>query len=85
MQWKSLESTSGEDHQCIRYGVVFTKRIHNHWVTVIIIKYILTSKSKQKVKIKKHTGETSTHTDMIKYLAKLDWNNMLRNKTAIEC
>ena len=22
---------------------------------------------------------------MIKYLAKLDWNNMLRNKTAIEC
>ena len=22
---------------------------------------------------------------MRKYLAKLDWNNMLRNKTAIEC
>ena len=22
---------------------------------------------------------------MIKYLAKLDWNNMMRNKTAIEC
>ena len=23
--------------------------------------------------------------DMRKYLAKLDWNNMLRNKTAVEC
>ena len=25
------------------------------------------------------------HKDMRKYLAKLDWNNMLMNKTAIEC
>ena len=29
-----------------------------------------------------HKGK---YKDMRKYLAKLDWNNMLRNKTAIEC
>ena len=43
----------------------------------------------QKVKIRKRTRETSTKITtkiiMRKYLAKLDWNNMLMNKTAIEC
>ena len=41
----------------------------------------------QKVKIKKRIGETSTKVTikMRKYLANLDWNNMLMNKTAIEC
>ena len=42
----------------------------------------------QKVKIRKRTRKTSTkgnYKDMRKYLAKLDWNNMLMNKTAIEC
>ena len=29
-----------------------------------------------------HKGK---YKDLRKYLAKLDWNNMLRNKTAIEC
>ena len=35
----------------------------------------------------KNTGETSTkkYKDMRKYLAKLDWNNILRNKNAIKC
>ena len=58
----------------------------NHWVTVI--KYILTSNVKSESKNKKmyrrnfHKGN---YKDMRKYLAKLDWNNMLMNKTAIEC
>ena len=38
---------------------------------------------------KKNTHRRNFHKgnykDMRKYLAKLDWNNMLRNKTAIEC
>ena len=44
--------------------------------------------SHQKIEIKKmyrrnfHKGN---YKDMRKYLAKLDWNNMLMNKTAIEC
>ena len=71
IQWKSLESTGGEDQEfifliqdsflaysasvrtnqgreCISNSFVITKRISgqkcmNHWVKVIIIKYILTS------------------------------------------
>ena len=41
---------------------------------------------------KKHTAETyrrnfhiGKYKDTRKYLAKLDWNNMLRNKNATEC
>ena len=43
---------------------------------------------KSESKNKKGIGETSTKVtikDMRKYLAKLDWNNMLMNKTAIDC
>ena len=57
-----------------------------HRVTVIKIKCILTTKKNQKAQIKKvrrnfHKGKNK---DMKKYLSKLDWNNMLRNKTTIE-
>ena len=40
-----------------------------------------------KVQIKKYSRKfhKCRYIDMRKYLAKLDWNNMLRNKTAIEC
>ena len=40
------------------------------------------SKTKKRYKKNFHKGN---HKDMRKYLAKLDWNNMLMNKTAIEC
>ena len=43
---------------------------------------------KSESKNKKRIGETShkgNYKDIRKYLAKLDWNNMLMNKTAIEC
>ena len=43
---------------------------------------------KSESKNKKRIGETSTKVTikiMRKYLAKLDWNNILMNKTAIEC
>ena len=40
------------------------------------------SKNKQTYKRNFHKGN---YKDMRKYLAKLDWNNMLMNKTAIEC
>ena len=40
------------------------------------------SKNKKTYKRNFHKGN---YKDMIKYLAKLDWNNMLMNKTAIEC
>ena len=40
------------------------------------------SKNKTKYRRNFHKGK---HKDVRKYLAKLDWNNMLRNKTATEC
>ena len=40
------------------------------------------SKNKKTYKRNFHKGN---YKDMRKYLAKLDWNNMLTNKTAIEC
>ena len=52
------------------------------------IKYIFDINVKSESKNKKtyrrnfHKGY---YKDMRKYLAKLDWNNMLMNKTAIEC
>ena len=51
-----LEPTSGENV----LDIVLPSQ--NNWVTLIIIKYILTSKKNQKVK--KHTGETSTKVNM---------------------
>ena len=40
------------------------------------------SKNKKTYRRNFHKGN---YKDMRKYLAKLDWNNMLMNKTAIEC
>ena len=40
------------------------------------------SKNKKTYRSNFHKGN---YNDMRKYLAKLDWNNMLMNKTAIEC
>ena len=40
------------------------------------------SKNKKTYQRNFHKGN---YKDMRKYLAKLDWNNMLMNKTAIEC
>ena len=40
------------------------------------------SKNKKTYRRNFHKGKNK---DMRKYLGKLDWNNMLRNKTAIEC
>ena len=44
----------------------------------------VTSESKNK-KTYKRNFYKGNYKDMRKYLAKLDWNNMLMNKTAIEC
>ena len=44
----------------------------------------LKSESKNK-KTYRRNFHKSNYKDMRKYLAKLDWNNMLMNKTAIEC
>ena len=59
----------------------------SHWVTVIIIKFFFTSKYNQKVQIKKYRRKfhKGKYKDMRRYLAKLDWHNMLRNKTTIAC
>ena len=39
----------------------------------------------KKMKTYKRNFHKGNYKDMRKYLAKLDWNNMLMNKTAIEC
>ena len=46
-----------------------------------VIKINVKSESKKTYRRKFHKGN---YKDMKKYLAKLDWNNMLMNKTAIE-
>ena len=43
------------------------------------------SESKNKNKSYRRNFHKGNYKDMRKYLAKLDWNNMLMNKTAIEC
>ena len=55
----------------------------NHCVTVNLIKYILTSIENKKTY--RRNFNKGNYKDMRKYLTKLDWNNMLMNKTAIEC
>ena len=105
IQWKSLESTGGEDQQFLfliqdsflTQHVLEPTRGENVLDIVLSsqkelvdnakkIKYILTSMSNKKVKIKQtyrknfHKGN---YKDITKYLTKLDWNNMLRNKIAI--
>ena len=46
------------------------------------INVISESKNKKTYRRNFHKGN---YKDMRKYVAKLDWNNMLMNKTAIEC
>ena len=56
------------------------------WVTVIIIKYIFYIKVISENNNKKRTGGNSTEETIKKrkYLEKVAWNNIQRNKTAIE-
>ena len=50
------------------------------------IHFDITVKSESKIKkTYKRNFHKGNYKDMRKYLAKLDWNNMLMNKTAIEC
>ena len=52
--------------------------IHESMGTVIIIKHINTKKFRTIF----HKG---IYKDMRKYLVKVDWNNILKNKTTVEC
>ena len=113
IQWKSLESTGGEDQQ-------FLFLIQESFLTQLeptrgenVLDIVLSSqkelednvkiheplrnsdhnqihfyinvKSESKNKKKVDWRRRNFHKDMRKYLAKLDWNNMLMNKTTIEC
>ena len=49
------------------------------------INFYLNVKSEMYVKMYRRNFHKGNYKDMRKYLAKLDWNNMLMNKTAIEC
>ena len=116
IQWKSLESTGGEDHQFLfliqesfvtqhvleptggenvldivlpsQKELVDNVKIHeplgnsDHNQTHFDINVKSKSKNKNTYRRNFHKGN---YKDMRKYLAKLDWNNMLMNKTAIEC
>ena len=98
MQWKSLESTGCEDQQFIfliqdsfliqhlleptRGDKKILEPLDNSDHNQIHFDINVKSESKNKKTYRRnfHKG-----TDMRKYLAKLNWNNMLMNKTAIEC
>ena len=116
IQWKSLESTGGEDQQFLfliqesfltqhmleptrgenvvdivllsQKELVDNVKIHeplgnsDHNQIHFDIKVKSGSKNKKTYRRNFHKGN---YKDMRKYLAKLDWNNMLMNKTAIEC
>ena len=49
------------------------------------IHFDINVKSERNKKTYKRNFHKGNYKDMRKYLAKLDWNNMLMNKTAIEC
>ena len=61
----------------------------NHWVTGNSdhnqIHFDIKVKSESKTNKKRRNFHKGKYKDMRKHLAKLDWNNMLRNKTAIKC
>ena len=116
IQWKSLESTGGEDRQFLfliqesfltqhvleptrgenvldivlssQKELVDNVKIHgplgnsDHNQIHFDINVKSESKNKKTYRRNFHKGN---YKDMRKYLAKLDWNNMLMNKTAIEC
>ena len=116
IQWKSVESTGGEDQQflfliqesfltqhvleptggenILDIGVSSQKELvdnikiheplgnsdHNQ------IHFDINEKSESKnKKMYRRNFHKGNYKDMRKYLAKLDWNNMLMNKTATEC
>ena len=111
-QWKSLESTGGDDQQFLfliqesflTQHVLEPTRGENVLDIVLSsqkelvdnvkiheplgnsdhnqIHFDINVKSESKNKRNFHKGN---YKDMRKYLAKLDWNNMLMNKTATEC
>ena len=118
IQWKSLESTGGEDQQILFLiqDSFLTQHVLEPTRGENVLDVVVSSQKelvdnvkiyeplcnsdhnqihfdinvKSESKNKKRIGETSTkvttvYKDMRKYLAKLDWNNMLMNKTAIEC
>ena len=116
IQWKSLESTGGEDQQFLfliqdsflaqhvleptrgenvldivlssQKELVDNVKIHeplgnsDHNQIHFDINVKSESKNKKPYRRNFHKGNFK---DMRKYLAKLDWNNMLMNKTTIEC
>ena len=112
IQWKSLESTGGDDQQ-------FSFLIQESFLIQItrrenVLDIVLSSQKELVDNVKIHEPLSNSdhnqihfdinvksesnnektyrrnfhkgnYKDMRKYLAKLDWNNMLMNKTAIEC
>ena len=116
IQWKSLESTGGEDQQFLfliqdsfltqhvleptrgdnvldivlssQKELVDNVKIHeplgnsDHNQIHFDINVKSESQNKKTYRRNFHKGNNK---DMRKYLAKLDWNNMLMNKTTIEC
>ena len=116
IQWKSLESTEGEDQRFLfliqdsfltqrvleptrgenvldvvlssQKELVDNVKIHeplgnsDHNQIHFDINVKSESKNKKMYRRNLHKGNFK---DMRKYLAKLDWNNMPLNKTAIEC
>ena len=63
-------------------------RYVSHWGVVITTRYIFIIKVKgewnRKITYRK-TFHKGRYKDMREYLAKIDWNNTLKNKTATEC
>ena len=112
IQWKSLESTGGDDQQFLFLiqesflsqhvleptrgenvlGIVLSSQkelVDNVKIHEPLgnsdhnqVHFDINVKSESK---NKKTYRRNVHKDMRKYLAKLDWNNMLLNKTATEC
>ena len=116
IQWKSLESTEGEDQQflfLIQDSFLIQHVLEPTWGDNVLdivlpsqkesvdnvkiheplsnsdhnqIHFDINVKSESKnKKTYQRNFHKGNYKDMRKYLAKLDWNNMLMNKTTIEC
>jgi len=66
-----------------RRNLLIMTRHVSHWDVVITTRYILSSKrTEQKNKVQEIFSQRKIYKDMEEYLAKIEWNDTLKNKTA---
>ena len=88
----STRARTNQGRECIRLSFVFKNLVDNIKIHQPLgnsdynqIHFDIKVKSESTNKKYRRNFHKSKYKDMRQYLAQLDWNNMLRSKTAIEC